>query len=70
MPGRRHRVPNLYNLHIPVEIAAYTEAAHALLVAVIKHLSYAREQCHAPYTQLELHAKVGQALHKVVFISH
>jgi hypothetical protein len=62
MPGRRNRVPNVYNVHIPVDIAAHAEAAHALLVAVIKHLSYAREQCHAPYTQLELHAKVRQPL--------
>lgn len=48
----------MYNVHIPVDIAAHPQAAHALLAAVIKHLSYAREQCHAPYTQLEVHAKV------------
>lgn len=59
MPGRRIRVPNIYNVHIPVELAAHSEVAHSLLVALIKHLSYAREQCHAPYTQLEVHAKAS-----------
>lgn len=58
MPGRRARVPNVYNVHIPIDIAVNSQGAHALLAAVIKHLSYAREQCHAPYTQLEVHAKV------------
>jgi hypothetical protein len=58
MPGRRNKVPNVYNIHVPTEVAAHTQAAHALLAAVIKHLSFAREQCHAPYAQLEVHAKV------------
>jgi hypothetical protein len=62
MPGRRSRVPSVYDVHIPVDIAAHPQAAHALLAAVIKHLSYAREQCHAPYTQLEVHAKVRPRL--------
>lgn len=51
-------MPNVYNIHVPLEVAAHTQAAHALLAAVIKHLSFAREQCHAPYAQLEVHAKV------------
>lgn len=61
MPGRRIRVPNIYNVHIPVELAVHSDVAHSLLVALIKHLSYAREQCHAPYTQLEVHAKASAA---------
>jgi hypothetical protein len=61
MPGRRIRVPNIYNVHIPVEVAADSQAAHSLLVALIKHLSYAREQCHAPHAQLEVHAKASAA---------
>jgi len=57
MPGRR-RIPNVYNLHVPMDIAAHPSAAQALLGAVIKHLSFSREQCHAPFAQLETHAQV------------
>lgn len=64
MPGRRRgqSVPNVYNLHVPVALAAHTSAAQALLVAVIKHLAFSREQCHAPYAQLEKHAQVKRLL--------
>jgi hypothetical protein len=66
MPGRRRkRDPNVYNLEIPLAVAAHSCGAQYLLAAFIKHLVFAREQCHAPFNELENHVQVrhGRCCH-------
>jgi hypothetical protein len=59
MPGRRRkRIPNIYNLEVPLAVAAHSVGAQYLLTAFIKHLVFAREQCHAPFNELENHVQV------------
>lgn len=59
MPGRRKRIPNIYNLEVPLAVAAHNVGAQYLLATFIKHLVFAREQCHAPFNELEKHVQVG-----------
>lgn len=60
MPGRRRkRAPNVYNLEVPLAVAAHSVGAQYLLAAFMKHLVFAREQCHAPFNELENHVQVG-----------
>lgn len=62
MPGRRKRIPNIYNLEVPLAVAAHNVGAQYLLATFIKHLVFAREQCHAPFNELEKHV---QACHEL-----
>ncbi|KAF6265591.1 hypothetical protein COO60DRAFT_1456961 [Scenedesmus sp. NREL 46B-D3] len=63
MPGRRRkRAPNVYNLEVPLAVAAHSVGAQYLLAAFMKHLVFAREQCHAPFNELENHVQACQAL--------
>jgi hypothetical protein len=48
----------VYNLEVPLAVAAHSCGAHYLLAAFIKHLVFAREQCHAPFNELENHVQV------------
>eukprot|EP00879_Flechtneria_rotunda_P012704 GHRR01013266.1.p1 GENE.GHRR01013266.1~~GHRR01013266.1.p1 ORF type:complete len:277 (+),score=85.69 GHRR01013266.1:308-1138(+) len=53
MPGLKRRCPNIYNVHVPLEVAQHSCGAYAIVAAFIKHLAFAREQCHAPLSDLE-----------------
>ncbi|KAF8063796.1 hypothetical protein HT031_003653 [Scenedesmus sp. PABB004] len=56
MPAMRRRAPPAgHTLRLDLPVAASSAGAAALLSAFVQHLAFAREQCHAPFAQLDAH---------------